>query len=105
MIKVSLKSIQDFDLPLDTTEKIAKRGESKRILKRLEKRYHLKTHYECRKHHGTYILYADAANNYVSKEEKEIWINSYEIYIRSSIVYKVYIAFYKFCKFMKARNF
>lgn len=58
MIKVSLENIQDFDLPLDTTEKIVKRGESKRILKRLEKKYHLKSHQECRKFHGTYILYA-----------------------------------------------
>lgn len=37
MIKVSLENIQDFNLPLDTTEKIAKRGEAKRILKKLEK--------------------------------------------------------------------
>ena len=104
MIKVSLENIQDFNLPLDTTEKIANRGKAKRILKKLEKKYHLKSHQECRKFHGTYMLYANAANFYVPKEEKEVWIHNYEIYIRSSIVYKVWIAFYKLCKFMKVRN-
>ena len=99
MIKVSLENIQDFDLPLDTTEKIVKRGKSKRILKRLEKKYHLKSHQECRKFHGTYILYANVANFYVPKEQKELWIQNYEIYIRSSLVYKVWIAFYKLFKF------
>lgn len=99
MIKVSLENIQDFDLPLDTTEKIVKRGESKRILKRLEKKYHLKSHQECRKFDGTYILYTNVSNFYVPKEEKELWIQNYEIYIRSSLVYKVWIAFYKLFKF------
>ena len=37
MIRVSLENIKDFGLPLDTTEKITKRGESGRILKKLEK--------------------------------------------------------------------
>lgn len=50
------------------------------------------------------MLYANAENFYVPKEKKEVWIHNYEIYIRSSIVYKVWIAFYKLCKFMKVRN-
>lgn len=101
MIKVSLENIQGFNLPLDTTEKIAKRGKSKRILKKLEKKYHLKSHHVCRKFHGTYILYANVAYFYVLKEEKEKWIHNYEIYIRSSVVYKFWIAFYKACKLIK----
>ncbi len=104
MIKVSIENIQDFNLPLDTTEKIAKRGEEERVLKKLEKKYHLKSHQVCRKLDGTYMLYANAANLYVPKEEKKVWVHNYEIYVRSSIVYKVWIAFYKLCKFMNVKN-
>lgn len=101
MIKVSLENIQTFDLPLDTTEKITKRGESKRILKELEKKYGLKSHYECRKNQGKYMLYANPSNYYVLKEDKEAWIKNYEIYVRSSVEYRFWVAVHKLCKFMK----
>ena len=65
MIKVSLANIRDFGLPLDNTSKIVKRGNSKRILKKLEKKYGLKSHVVCRKMFGTYEFYCNVANNYV----------------------------------------
>ena len=39
MIKVSLENIQDFGLPVDNTSEIVKRGNSKRILKKLVMKY------------------------------------------------------------------
>ncbi len=101
MIKVSLANIRDFELPLDNTSKIVKRGNSKRILKELEKKYGLKSHIVCRKMFGTYEFYFNALNNYVPKETKEQWIQNYRIYVASSFNYKVWIVFYKLCKFMK----
>lgn len=100
MIKVTLGNIRDFDLPLDTNEKVMERGESKKILKRLEKQYSLKSHYVCRMMDNdddgyTYELYANAANTYVPIEEKRKWVVNYEIYVRSSIVYKFWIICYK----------
>jgi len=100
MIKVDLQRISDFDLPLDTMESVVKRGESKRILKRLEKEYNLKSYYVCAKISDIYELYANVTYYYVPKYEKESWIENYEIFIRSSIVYKYWILFYKLCKFV-----
>lgn len=92
MIRVTLENITAFDLPLDSTEKIVKRGDSKRILKKLEKRYGLKSHWVCRKDNGIYLLYANAAYFYIPDKLKEIWIKNYETYVRSSIQYKFWIA-------------
>lgn len=96
MVLVFLENIQDFDLPLDTTEKIVKRGKSKRILKGLEKKYRLKSHHVCRKMFDTYELYANAANSYVPEEDKKLWIVNYEIYVRSSAYYKFLVYYFKF---------
>lgn len=104
MIKVSLENIYDFNLPLDTTKKISKRGESKRILKRLENKYHLKFHFVCRKIFETYELFDNAAYFYIPEKDKEACIENYKIYVSSSATYKFWIIFYKLCKFMKIRN-
>lgn len=95
MIRVLMQNVYDFDFPLDNGKYIAKRGKSKRILKRLEKQYNLKSHIECRKYYGTYPLYANVANFYVPREEKRLWIENYENYVRSSLKYRVYINFIK----------
>lgn len=83
MIKVSLGNINDFELPLDNFHKITRKGNSKRVLKRLEKKYGLKSHFVCRKMFGTYELYANSANFYVPEEIKEKWIENYKIYVAS----------------------
>ena len=101
MIKVSLENIQDFGLRVDNTSEIVKRGNSKGILKKLEKKYGLKSHFVCKKMFGTYEFYCNVANNYVPKETKEQWIQNYRIYVASSLKYKFWIVFYKLCKFMK----
>ena len=95
MIRVTLENILAFDLPLNSTEKIVKKGDSKRILKKLEKRYGLKSHYECRKVGNVYLFNANAANYYVPYEVKKIWIKKYETYVRSSIEYKFWIVYTK----------
>ena len=57
MIRVSLKNIQDFNFPLDKTNAIIKRGDYKKKLKGLEKKYGLKSHLVCRKNIDTYYLF------------------------------------------------
>ena len=95
MIRVTLENITAFDLPLDSTEKIVKRGDSKRILKKLEKRYGQKSHFVCRKHDNVFLFYANVAHSYIPDEVKKIWIKKYETYVRSSIEYKFWIAYTK----------
>lgn len=102
MIRVSLGNIQDFGLPLDTTEKIIKRGESGRILRKLEKQYNVKSTYECRKGNQTYMFYEDVSNNYIPHKVRKMWIDNYEIYVRSSIQYKFWILTYKVQNFLKS---
>lgn len=95
MIRVTLDNINDFNLPLYTYEKVTKRGDAKRVLKELEKKYNLKTKYECVRYYNTFTLYANASNNYVPEEDKDKWISNFEIYIKSSFVYKFWIWFYR----------
>lgn len=95
MIKVTLKSIEDFDLPLDNTNKVLARGTSKEILKRLEKSHKAKTHEICSKSPSSeYAIYEDSRYNYITSEDKHRWLTNYEVYIRSSITYKFWIAVY-----------
>ena len=95
MIRVSLDNIKDFGLPLDTTEKITKRGESGRILKKLEKKYNVKSSCECSMGNRTYMFYEDVSNNYIPCETRKMWIDNYEIYVRSSVQYKFWIVMHK----------
>ena len=95
MIRVTLENINDFNLPLCTYEKVTKRGDAKRVLKKLEKKYNLKTNYVCVRYYSTFILYANVSYKYVPKEEKNKWISNFEIYIRSSFIYKFWIWFYR----------
>lgn len=96
MIKVTLKNIKDFDLPLDSTDKILERGTSKQVLKQLEKKYGKKSNYMCSKIYDTYEMFANAVHYYIPIEDRKKWITNYEVYIRSSFQYKFWILVYKF---------
>lgn len=97
MIKVTLKNIEDFDLPLDSTSKVLARGTSKEVLKRLEKIHKAKTHEICLKSSSSkYIIYEDPRYRNITPEDKHRWVTNYEVYVRSSFTYKFWIAVYCF---------
>lgn len=97
MIKVTLKNIEDFDLPLDNTNKVLERGTSEEVLNRLEKKYKAKTHEICSKSKSSnYVIYEDSKYNYIKPADKHMWITNYEVYIRSSFTYKFWILVYCF---------
>lgn len=95
MVRVTLANIRDLELPVNSTDMIGKMGNSKRILKQLQKKYSLKSHLVCRKVHGEYILISNPANFYVPSEEKQKWIENYKVYVRASLSYKFWILLYK----------
>ena len=92
MIKVLMENIQAFGLPLDTTEKITRMGESKRILQELEKKYGVKSWAACRKFDGEYVFFLNIAYAYIPEEVRKHWIGEYENYVRASLQYKALIA-------------
>lgn len=97
MIKVTLKNIEDFDLPLDNTDKVLERGTSKEVLKRLEKSHKAKTHEICSKSSSSkYVIYEDPRYKHIAPEDKHRWLTNYEVYVRSSFTYKFWIAVYCF---------
>lgn len=97
MIKVTLKNIEDFDLPLNSTSKVLARGTSKEVLKRLEKIHKAKTHEICLKSSSSkYIIYEDPRYRNITPEDKHRWLTNYEVYVRSSFTYKFWIAVYCF---------
>ena len=102
MIIVTLRNIEELGLPLDNTSKILERGTSGKVLKNLEKKYGQKTYHMCYKFpiYG-YHIYANAAYAYIPKEDKQKWVTNYEIYVRSSFVYKFWIWFYKIEKYFE----
>jgi len=98
MIRVTIRSIEQLELPLDTTSKILERGTSKKVLKELEEKYGVKTCNICSKSpQFGYSIYANAAYNYISEQDKNKWVTNYEVYVRSSFLYKFMIWLYK-CK-------
>ncbi len=97
MIKVTLKNIEAFDLPLDSASKVLARGTSKEVLKRLEKIHKAKTHEICLKSSSSkYIIYEDPRYRHITPEDKHRWLTNYEVYVRSSLAYKFWIAVYCF---------
>lgn len=99
MIIVTLRNIEQLELPLNNTSKIVKRGNSGKILKSLQKKYGLKSHLICSKSKSFgYNIYANAAYHYIPEETKKTWVTNYEIYVRSSFVYKFWIFFNKITK-------
>ena len=77
MIKVTLKNIENFGLPLDNTDKVLARGTSKEVLKRLEKNHKAKTHEICSKSSSSgYVIYEDSRYNYITPEDKHRWLDS-----------------------------
>ena len=93
MIKVSLENIQDLDLPLDTAEKIIKRGDEKKKIKGLEKRYNAKSHLVFRKCFDTYLIYANGIYANIPEHTKKYWLDTYRDYVASSFQYKMWIFF------------
>jgi len=97
MLKVTLKNIENFGLPLDNTDKVLARGTSKEVLKRLEKSHKAKTHEICSKSLSSeYIIYEDSRYKNITPEDKHMWLTNYEVYVRSSFTYKFWIAVYCF---------
>ena len=43
----------------------------------------------------TYMFYEDVSNNYIPRETRKMWIDNYEIYVRSSVQYKFWIVMHK----------
>ncbi len=77
MLKVTLKNIEDFDLPLDNTNKVLARGTSKEVLKRLEKSHKAKTHEICSKSLSSeYIIYEDSRYKNITPEDKHMWLKT-----------------------------
>lgn len=96
MIKVTLKNIMDFELPLDNHSKVIERGTSEEILRRLEKKHNVKTFRACSKgKNSEYEIYENEAFKYIPEQDKNMWLTNYEVYIRSSFKYKLWIAIYK----------
>jgi len=101
MIIVTLRNIEGLELPLDNSSMIMERGTSKKVLKELEKKYNLKSHHLCFKSpHFGYNIYANAAYYYIPEEDKQKWVTNYEVYVRSSFIYKYWIVFYKVSKYL-----
>lgn len=97
MIKVTLKNIEAFELPLENFSKVLKRGTSKEVLERLEKKYGKKSCDICYKDPDFgYTIYANAVFNYIPEEDKNKWVTNYEVYVRSSFTYKFWIMLYRF---------
>lgn len=89
MIMVTVRNIEELELTLDNSSMIMERGTSKEVLKELEKKYNLKTkHLCCKDPHFGYNIYANAAWQYIPEEDKQKWVTNYEVYVRSSLLYK-----------------
>lgn len=89
MIKVTLRNINELELPLNNSSMIMERGTSKQVLKELEKKYNLKSDYICSKDPDWgYEIYANAAWHYIPEEDKQKWVTNYEIFVRSSLLYR-----------------
>ena len=96
MIRVTLKNIQDYDLPLENYSKVFPRGMSKKVLEQLEKKYNRKTDQLCRKvGKFNYEIYVNVEYWDISDKDKDSWVVNYEVYIRSSFIYKFWIFVYK----------
>lgn len=103
MIKFSLLNIIELNLPLDSYSAVCERGDSKKILLQLDKKYKhtVDSSIACSCERSStgevaWDFYENPAFNYVDNKDKEIWIENYQIFIRSSIKYKLWIFFYRF---------
>lgn len=98
MIKVRLQDIIMYGLPLDNFSKVMPRGCSKHVLKELEKKYSYKTNEVCEKYSipkSSIMIYENVIYHNISEEDKDMWVVNYEVFMRSSIVYKFWIWFYR----------
>lgn len=95
MIKVGLDNILNLGFPLDTIEKVEKRGDEKRKLKGLEKQYQLKSDLVCKKIYDEYYI---CSHQNVPTHIKKYWIETYRRYVASSIQYRFWIFYYKIFK-------
>ena len=93
MIRVTLRNITDMGLPLNNGSKIMDDGAtSEQVIKQLEKKYHLKTYKLCYKSCGQrYVIYTNPAYRLIDPKDKFKWVTNYEIYVRSSFQYKLWI--------------
>ena len=106
MVIVNLKDIRNLNLPLNTNEKILKlenrniqRSQARGILKKLEQKYGQKTQKLMTRFEDCYCIYANVVYAYIPDEVKSQWLTYYEIYVRSSSEYKMFIWLNKFFKF------
>lgn len=91
MIKVTIKNIIDYGLPLDDDRKVMTRGCSEEILKELERKYSCSTNDVCKKVRNEFVIYNDVRYNNIPDCDKDLWVVNFEVYIRSSSTYKFYI--------------
>lgn len=101
MIRITLQNIIDFGLPLDRYDKVMKKGKyntSREILENLEKKYGVKSYVVCQEGIKHYEIYDNAAYYYIPDEDKARWITNYEVYIRTSLRYRLFIAFHRLFK-------
>ncbi len=106
MVIVNLKDIRNLNLPLNTNEKILKlenrgiqRSQARWKLKEFEQKYGQKTRQLMTRFKDRYLVYVNAAYAYIPDEVKSQWLTYYEIYVRSSLEYKMFIWLNKFFKF------
>lgn len=94
MIKVKLYDILMYGLPLDNYSKVMMRGCSRKVLKELEKKYSYKTNDVCLKtglsQHNV-MIYENVIYHDIDEKDKDKWVVNYEVYMRSSFVYKFWI--------------
>ena len=96
MIKVTMRNIEQLELPLNTTSKILERGTSKEVLQKLEKKYGFKSHIICTKSpQFGYVIYINPEYKRIPETDKNKWVTNYEVYVRSSFKYKFMIWLYK----------
>ena len=101
MIRVTIRNIIEYGLPLDSDYKVMSRGCSKEVLKSLEKKYKCKTEDVCRRSGfapSAFQIYENVIYNHIPEKDKDKWIVNYEVYIRSSFAYKYWIFVRKFNK-------
>lgn len=99
MIRVSLENILDLGLPVNTTKEVGKIGNSKKVLKGLERKYKLQSHKLFRKANGKYgmRIYEIDKEQYsdIPEIEKRWWLKNYKEYVSASMIYKMVIIFNK----------
>lgn len=99
MIRVSLENILDLGLPVNTTEEVGKIGNSKKVLKGLERKYKLQSHKLFKKVNENYgmRIYEIDKEQYsnIPEIEKRWWLKNYKEYASASMLYKGLIFLYK----------